>query len=56
MHWFYIELEIPIFGKDGRYVNAENQSDAEFIAVKKASEDFKCSSETIQVVLCKKIN
>ena len=56
MYWFHIELEIPIFGKDIRYIYAENQSDAKFIALKKASDDFKCSSETIQVVLCKKIN
>ena len=56
MYWFHIELEIPIFGKDSRYIYAENQSDAKYIALKKASDDFKCSSETIQVVLCKKIN
>ena len=54
MYWFHIELEIPIFGKDSRYIYAENQSDAKFIALKKASDDFKCSLKLSRLFYVKK--
>ena len=54
MIWYEVDLDIFLFGKETDYIQACNQEEAEIIALKRASNKFKCSVNQIEVLCCKK--
>ena len=56
MFLFAVELEVIFFGKETKYVNAYNKSEAEIIAIQETIKDLNCSKEDISTILVKKVN
>ena len=54
MFLFAVELEVIFFGKETKYVNAYNKSEAEIIAIQETIKDLNCSKEDISTILVKK--
>ena len=56
MFLFAVELEIVFFGKETKYVNAYDESEAEFIAIQETIKELNCSKEDISTILVKKVS
>ena len=53
MIWYEVDLDVFLFGKETDYIQACNQEEAEIIALKRASNKFKCSINQIEILCCK---